>query len=99
MANAVFSGSKHRNDVISQTVRNGRFVKWILETHIFTLSYAQRPSNSAFCHHRHQVNSVAANGTSEAFLQQTAALLIDSTFDPGPSSHQRPSLRAESVTF
>ena len=89
MANPVFLRLKCRNDVVSQSVRFGRFVKWILETHFFAFSYAKRPSYTAFYLRRNQFNSFRRNGSSATFLQQTPASLVNSEFCQSPSTQHR----------
>src|SRR5512139_1609835 len=89
MASPVFLGLKCRNDVISQSVRFGRFVKWIFETDFFACSYAKGPSYTAFCLQRYQFNSLRRNGPSTTFLQQTPTSLVNSKFCQGPPTQRR----------
>ena len=97
MANPLFLGLECTYDVVSQSVRFGRFVKWMQETHFFAFSYAKRPSYTAFSLQRHQFNSFRRNGPTATFLQQTSASLVNSEFCQSPSTQRRlSSLRPDS---
>jgi len=97
MANPLFLGLECTYDVVSQSVRFGRFVKWMQETHFFAFLYAKRPSYTAFSLQRHQFNSFRRNGPTATFLQQTSASLVNSEFCQSPSTQRRlSSLRPDS---
>ena len=98
MTNPVFFGLKCTNDVISQGVHFGRFMKWVFETHFFACSYTKRPSYTAFFVQRYQFNSFRRNGSSSTFLQQAPTTLVNSKICQSPSTQRRlSSFRPDSV--